>query len=527
MECKTELLSLPEELLTYILSFLPWQDILRCTSLCKALRQIYMSSSELQYVTELGSQQLLPVSNDHIPVSERLQLLRKNTRAWSKFDLRSFEIISIPETFQTFTATYITNGHACFWNPFIDSVRIFPILPRPSQKTIERNFSPGSLCLFPNHSNIDIFMDAAQNLLAIACAVRDDNYPSDEDSYIELLTLDGGSVHPQAAGPILFMSSLWLPRSRENFETPCSKLEGFGRHIAFLRFEPLFAGTDSSFAFKWRLDIWDWQHSTSSNSILSGPIVLDLDYDGSPDFCFLGNDRFLIISDDLKLYSVEDMSQSPQLLACFLLPASVWDLQCFTPTNDIACNSHPKMQAQWISDPKHRLLSLVSHSSHLVFVISTRVFFDDFIDSEGMLATIPWTCWGPPNSRIFLHYFPCRLGVSGNRALYAFPAAGATKDGHPVSSGYRLHLMDFSPSAVRRHQPGLGRLVNEPSTVENCQSGEYLTTFLPYVEVASDRTFSHGEFVEIWLDKDKIYLFRGNIDQLEVTRMNQLEVIEM
>ncbi|KAG2343005.1 hypothetical protein BDR05DRAFT_989989 [Suillus weaverae] len=527
MKHKAELLSLPEELLTSILSFLPWRDILRCTSLCKALRQTYMSSSELQYVTELGSQQLLPTSNNHISVSKRLQLLRDNTRAWFKFDLHSFETISIPEKFHMFTATYITNGHACFWKPSIDSIRIFPILPKPSQQTIDRDFSPGSLCAVPNYSNIDVFMDPAQNLLAIAYAIRDDNYPSDEESYIELLTLDGDGAHPQAAGRTLFMSDLWLPRSRENFVTQCSKLEGFGRHIAFLRFVPLFDGTGSSFASIWWLQIWDWHNSTSSNSILSGPIVLDLDSDRSTDFCFLGNDRFLIISDDLKLYSIEDTSQSPQLLACFLLPASVSNLQCFTPTNDIALSSHPKIQAQqatWISDPKHRVLSLVSHSSDLNFVISTSIFFGDFFDSEGMSATIPWIYWGPSNARIFLHHFPCRLGVSGNRALYAFPASSAIKDGYSIYSEYRLHLMDFSPLAVRRHQPGLGRLVNESSIVENCESGEYLTTFLPYVEVVSDRTFSWGEFVEIWLDNDKIYLFKENIDN---DRMDQLEVIEM
>ncbi|KAG1729274.1 hypothetical protein EDB19DRAFT_1913464 [Suillus lakei] len=271
--------------------------------------------------------------------------------------------------------------------------------------------------------------------------------------------------------------------------------------MAFLRSVPLFDCAGPSVASIWWLQIWDWQHSTSSNSILSGPIVLDSDK--STDFCFLGNNRFLIVSDDLKLYSIEDMSQSPQLLACFLLPAQ---------------------QVTWISDPKHRLLSLVSHSSNLDLIISTSIFFDDFFDSEGMTATIPWIYWGPLNVRIFLHQFPCRLGVSGNRALYAFPADGATQDNYLVYSEYRLHLMDFNPLAVRRHQAGLGRLVNEPSTVVNCESGGSVTTFLPYVEVVSDRTFSYGEFVEIWLDKDKIYLFKENID---TNKMEQLEVIEI
>ncbi|KAG2105750.1 uncharacterized protein F5147DRAFT_775078 [Suillus discolor] len=526
MKAKAELLSLPPELLTYILSFLPWQDILRCTSLCKALRQTYISesSSELQYAIELGSQRLLPVSNNHIPVAKRLQLLRENASAWFKFDLHSFGTISIPEKFYRFTATHITNGHACFWNPSIDSVRIFPILPKPSQETIERDFSPGSLCAVSNISDIDVFMDPAQNLLAIAYAISGDNYPYDEESYIELLTLDGDGVHPQAAGRTLFMSDLWLPGRRENFVRWCSKLEGFEKYIAFLRFAPLFEHTGSSVYSKWCLHIWDWQHSTSSNSILSGSTTLDLDSDRSIDFYFLGNDRLLIISDNLELYSIEDMSRSPQLLARFLFPASVFNLKCCTPTSDIACSSHPKIQAQqvtWVSDPKYRVLSLASHSSGLDFVISTTIFFDGFSDSEGMSPIIPWICWGPSNVRIFLYDFPCRLGVSGNRALNAFPAAGATNS---VDPEYRLHMMDFSPSAVRRHQQGLGRLVNEPSTVYNRESGEYLTTFMPYVEVVSDRTFSYGEFVEMWFDQDKIYLFKENTDTEET---DQLEVIEL
>ncbi|KAG2356693.1 hypothetical protein BDR07DRAFT_431220 [Suillus spraguei] len=130
MKPKAELLSLPEELLTYILSFLPWQDILCCTSLCKALRRTYLSSSELQYIAELGSQQLIPVSKNHISVSKRLQLLRDNTHAWFKFDLHSFETISIPKDFHIL----ITNGHACFWEPSKDFVRIFQYYQNPHKK---------------------------------------------------------------------------------------------------------------------------------------------------------------------------------------------------------------------------------------------------------------------------------------------------------------------------------------------------------------------------------------------------------
>ncbi|KAG2034518.1 hypothetical protein BDR03DRAFT_595484 [Suillus americanus] len=65
MNPKTEFQSLAQELQSYILSFLPYRDILCCASVCRALRLTYISPSELQYIVELGGQQLLPVLDNH------------------------------------------------------------------------------------------------------------------------------------------------------------------------------------------------------------------------------------------------------------------------------------------------------------------------------------------------------------------------------------------------------------------------------------------------------------------------------
>ncbi|KAG2127608.1 uncharacterized protein EDB93DRAFT_1270125 [Suillus bovinus] len=449
----TELLvSLPEELLSHILSFLPWQDILRCTTLCKALRQTYLSSSELQYITEMGGQQLLPVFINHrIPFSKRLQLLRDKSHAWSKFDTHSFEIIYIPVPFHTRVTVSIVSGHACFWKPTMHSSKIFPIVPKPLQQTIERDFSPDSLCSLPkqNQSDFDVLnvlMDPVQNLIAIvyATVIRNGGLVYDKGYYIDLVALDGDCTHPQAAGRTLFLSNL---PTRSDFITKSTKIEGLGRHIA-LR---LFDGDQPpipSFASRWWLQIWDWQHSTTSNCILGGPI-LDPDFD-EIDICFLGHDRFLVSNDDLKLYSIEDMSRAPLLLTRFLLPSSAVNLRCFTLTDDIARSSHPQMhapQVAWISDPKHRLISLITWDSELYFIISTRIFFElDFVNSE----RIPWESWGPLNARIFPHQSSCKLGVSGSRALYAFTVGVEESDDGLIEIEYRLHLMDFSPLAIAR-----------------------------------------------------------------------------
>jgi hypothetical protein len=228
------------------------------------------------------------------------------------------------------------------------------------------------------------------------------------------------------------------------------------------------------------------------------------DPDDSMDFCFLGYDRLLTASDDLKLYSIEDMSRPPQLLACFLLPVSMTGIQCLLPMDDIAPNSQMQAQsAMWTSDPENRLLALVTNFPNLILIVSTRIFFDLGL-TRGTAAGAPWEDWGPLHARVFEHHWGCKVGVSGNRVVQSFPVNDMTEDN---VLEYRLHMMDFSPSAVV-HRQGLGRVVTEPSTVEITEPGEErtITSSLPYVEVASDRTFGADELVEIWVDKDKIYL---------------------
>src|SRR6267154_5441573 len=212
------------------------------------------------------------------------------------------------------------------------------------------------------------------------------------------------------------------------------------------------------------------------------------------EFSFLGNDRLVIVCDDLKLYSIEDMSQAPQLLMCLLLPVGI---DFVRPIHD----SRPRMQAQqtmWISDPTHRLLSIVTYIPSLVFVISTKTFFDpDLLERKA--AAIPRKDWGPSNTRVFWYRRHCGVCVSDNRVLELFPVSHA--------EGYRLRMMDFSPLAVIRLQ-GLGRVVKEPSTIVLASGEESITSSLPYVEVVSDRKFSQDEIGEIDVHKDKIYLFK-------------------
>ncbi|KAG2138328.1 hypothetical protein DEU56DRAFT_912485 [Suillus clintonianus] len=515
-------LSLSEELHVYILSFLPCRDILRCTAVCKLLRQMYMFSSELQYIVELSGQLLLPVprTGNHTPVSERLQLLRDEAHAWFKVDIHSFETVFIPDELD-FSQKNFASGHLYVCDRDEDSAVIMPILPKPPQQSIQRNWSPGTLRSVPNSTNLNVLMDLAQNLIAVVYIV------DDERLHVDLRALESDRVHPQAVGQTLFMSE--LPRADDNLiETTGAKIKCFGRHIAVLRC--LFV-VSSTLSYKmWQLQIWDWQHSTESNSVLGDIIQRPLD---RIDFCFLGNNRLLVVTHDLKLYSIGDMSQTPQLLACFLMPIPLEDTQCFLPMDDIEHSSEWQTQAQQtthISDAKQRLLCITASAS--IFVVSTKIFFD----LEEMVAgmPIPWNHWGPSNTRIFEHTDECKVYVSGNRVLQTFPVDTSV---FSHSTKYVLHMMDFSPLAVTNRK-GLGRVVKEPSSVVQtfCSTlGKFevvtTATSLPYVEVVWDRKFGFGELEDIWLDRDRIYLlkaggYREGAD-LRAPQLSRLEVIDI
>ncbi|KAG1819900.1 hypothetical protein EV424DRAFT_916958 [Suillus variegatus] len=501
---QTGFLSLAEELLSCILSFLPYRDILRCTSVCRTLRQTYLSSSELQYIVEIGGQRLLVISNpdNSIPFFKRLQLLRDKAHAWFKVDTHPFEMVPVTRPLPC-QDDIVAGGHFYSWNLEHDTAMIFPVLPKPSQQSIRRNWLPGTLCSDPHSHKLDVLMDPAQNLIAVAYVA---------DHYISLGTLDGDGVHPRAAGERLFLSD-----DSENCpRTIYAKLKGFRRHIALSRL--LYYENWTSLDNVWQLQIWDWKHSTTSSSILSGVVP-----NGSPapvDFCFLGNNRLLVMTYNLNLYSIEDMSQPPELLACFLMPTPLTS-RCLSPIDDIGYGSQSHMEAQatmCTSDPTHRLICLSEYSaqdSTHVFIISTRIFFD--LDEMAAATPIPWQHWGPSNTRIFRYPFHVKIHINGNRVLQTLHVGAC-------DSQFILQLLDFSPLAVTNRR-GLGRVVKEPSTAyvsaDVGGSGESLTTSLPYVQVV----FSHRKFGadsllrDIWIDKDRIYMLFSSpsfIHRLEV-----------
>ncbi|KAG1736361.1 hypothetical protein EDB19DRAFT_1043446 [Suillus lakei] len=69
---------IPDELRYYIFSFLSFSEIIRCISTCRTMYDTVKTSTELQYIIELGAQRLIEVHPraPTISLAECLHILR-------------------------------------------------------------------------------------------------------------------------------------------------------------------------------------------------------------------------------------------------------------------------------------------------------------------------------------------------------------------------------------------------------------------------------------------------------------------
>ncbi|KAJ8588681.1 hypothetical protein M405DRAFT_882034 [Rhizopogon salebrosus TDB-379] len=95
------LCGIAEELRCHILSFLAFNEIIRCALTCKTMYSTVKGSSELQYTIELGAQGLMPVHPQPPTVSavDCLRTLKDKASGWSSFELNASKKLCITSAF--------------------------------------------------------------------------------------------------------------------------------------------------------------------------------------------------------------------------------------------------------------------------------------------------------------------------------------------------------------------------------------------------------------------------------------------
>src|SRR6267154_803681 len=180
-----------------------------------------------------------------------------------------------------------------------------------------------------------------QNLTAIAYAADEIFRLDDEGVYIGISALDRDGAHPKLLDRCYFRQGCSDTRTDQ---TLVGSLGCWGGNIA-LRCSLLINDTGTTTCKALRCpQLWDWQHSTVSNVSLDQRLEIDTRFRASSLTQTRGPttttriffpSEMLIVNDRLKFYSIEDMAQVPQLLACLMFPVSVKNIICLLPMDMI------------------------------------------------------------------------------------------------------------------------------------------------------------------------------------------------
>ncbi|KAG0700326.1 hypothetical protein DFH29DRAFT_637304 [Suillus ampliporus] len=488
---KATLEDIPEELRCHILGFLSCNEIIRCASTCRTVYNTVKSSVELQYAIELGAQRLIQVHprSPTVSTAECLHILRNKATAWNSFELNATQGLCVETLFES---NSIAHGQLMCSNTSIVEDASSNTVDIETYTTCAAHFQMNSASpALRTFRCLDEIQD-----LEIAIKLPIDVDPHGFKCEILFHTISTGEKHPLVRG-----SSVLTGRAvcGEGLESTLAVAVHGDRLAVYV------AGFDGNGDSSWSLHVWSWKQGNRNDQ----DVCVMGEGNELYDIRFLTEEKLLALSSDghIELYNVEDPSKAPQLQARFILPVHT-ELGAFRHPSifhSAASCAHLKTPGDhwiWTTDPADRVISVVWALPSSAFIISARIFFIeipptwfDAASKDGL--SVPWSSWGPQNSRYFPEEMLGReglrsLGMGGSRVVWATPVTG--------DDSSQLHMADFNPSAVAR---GIGNVVREPTTSTGLQPDVQVTTYLPFVEVVRECIIS-GSLWDIVLDEEKM-----------------------
>ncbi|RPD53899.1 hypothetical protein L226DRAFT_469953 [Lentinus tigrinus ALCF2SS1-7] len=452
------LLDLPRELLVDILKYLDLRDLLRCNTVCPALREVIKESFELQYQIELVADGLVDGTRCTLSTSERLARLLELRARWRYLDWTGVKHISAPAMCQAYEL--VDGVFASSMGNGLSGSRHLALTWLPTTREEERTVEREDLGVTVR----DFAIDPSQDLMALVIADEVASFN------IHLRTMSENKPHPRAAKPELKAP---IPFQVGN---------------SFIQIVDDIVGT-----FFWvhgpGLLIWNWR--TGKNVVHC--IGFDLPT-GAYDFAFLSSRAFMLTvaagAGSIELYTFtgdEDAlitrdSRSPSFaarrlptrVAVLLLPPTNIgrDLRkAFTHSGPFVAQPTRGRPFETSEDVRIHMLTL--HYGDLAGM------FNMFLQNRFLLSLVPpgvgsrgnyahvvkpWEEWGPENTRVFewsvhFHWLRCvivRCSISHlwNRYIHGsrvvFPPI---PERDPNAVERVILMMDFNVHPKRINDP--------------------------------------------------------------------------
>ncbi|KZT01957.1 uncharacterized protein LAESUDRAFT_662823 [Laetiporus sulphureus 93-53] len=456
------ILALPLELINEILKLLDFQEVIRCTEVCKQLNGIIRSSLELQYKIELGADGLVDGLLGPMSTAERLELLFDRRRRWRSLDWTARTSVSIPGPCQAYelVAGVFAKSMAGAQGPGSHNLisTWLPSRTQPAKRIVREELGV---------STRDFAIDPSQDLIALVDA--DDNQDSNPRIRVFLRTVSTNEKHPRAASAELHAP---IP-----FELGSSFIQIVDDVVGM---------------FFWvngpGLIIWNWQTS----EIVINCVGYQLPR-GTWDFSFVSN-------------------------RAFILTAAMGSGTKGLELHNFSTHSGPFVHARTPGKPFETARDSGVHLMSLSYgdrgprfhmIMHNRLLLS-YLPREGGRPEpkiVQWKTWGPKYSRFLEHTisFQWLRYVHGQRVI--LPPVMRTSQ-NPQST---MYVLDFNVHPKRTNDPVplpkpdsrcSYKVFTEPSTVQRRETfKDDVVTYLPYAVMSRLGTFQYSGFM---IDDERI-----------------------
>ncbi|KAG2753864.1 hypothetical protein P692DRAFT_20796932 [Suillus brevipes Sb2] len=471
-ETATLILGLPSELLIEILRHIDGRSILRCSCVCRKLKRVIDSSTELQYLIELALDCMLDGPQSTASVAERLEQLQNLRRAWILFEWKKEVRVPMPG----FCHAYELVGGV-----FAKTSSSVGGHNQPGPRKFISSWLPSSSD--PGHTLVradigvstrDFAIDPSQDLIAL---VQSDNNFMNDSSHTEvhMRTISSNVKHPEASSPVL--RTLTLSAMTSAFIQIVDDVIGM---MFWMELE------------RPHITIWNWK---------TGQTLVDRDGDDLPthisDFSFISNRAYMITrginGGSIQVFTFGDNEHEITHVANLSLPplkSRSHLVHCAIHTGPFVAKCLPNtpfwtnqderiyvLSVQYIQvDPdipsaRPRFFLFFKNSTPLRYIQRYRE------QRETSYIEVPWEEWGPRESRMLNHQVPYQWlrYVHGHRVVF------------PLLSG-SMQVLDFNLRKTKRHvfppQPDSKasiEIIDYPTTIlSDCIFPGPVETSLPY-----------------------------------------------
>ncbi|KAH7885925.1 hypothetical protein F5I97DRAFT_1936881 [Phlebopus sp. FC_14] len=486
---------LPVELITEVLKFLGYRDLLHCRQVCYLLHRIVDENVSCRYSIELAAAAMEDGPSGSVGAATRLAILRSSQAAWNALDWK--EALDLPMQNGNLWELY---GGVLAQSNGTDKLQFLRL---PSHyREIRKHIWTISL---PGIHLRDFTMDPSQGLLVLIARPQVEDHPQEARlvTTIHLRTVTTGCAHPLAANPSFLQHAIDVCGDRLAVHFLCQ-------------------GSIPS-----ELVVWNWK---------TGQLVLNIFDSGLNAATFL-EERYLLVG---ILSNVSTMGVEPHLY--------VLDLECASAERrgfdcvEYKCGfSYPALLS-WVQPlhlsiqsspwcpphPASRVPFSVGQNSRLL-VITLRVSadhiisYDLFVLSSTIVSLVdnldrghninghiyPWEEWGPAGTRLITSSLRSRIWV-----CFVFGTRFATIRANTSRDICRLEVWDFNQLVIRRDGPGEPRTLGTEWCVEEhlLDGGTFkgeVCTRLPFKyssRTLPPRTRGGPAFVEVMCSEDNLIL---------------------